>query len=58
MLSHRHPERWADTTKVRVEVDKELERALDALEGVMTPDAYVNLIDSLAAISSSSSEAS
>lgn len=48
MLERRHPERWANTRRIKVEVEKELDKALEFLEAKMSPDAYTELLAGLA----------
>lgn len=48
MLSHRHPERWADTHKVQVEVERELAKCLDLLNEHLPAEVFNKVIDILA----------
>lgn len=48
MLERRHPERWANTQKVQVEVRKELSQALDKLEESLPPELYDRVLAVLA----------
>ena len=48
ILERRHPDRWANTQRVKLEVEKELRKTLDFLESHMTADAYAELLNGLA----------
>ena len=50
MLERRHPERWANTHRVQLEVQKKLEATLVALESVMPTTAYNELLTALASL--------
>lgn len=50
LLERRFSDRWASTQKVKIEVEKELEKTLAALEGKMPPDIYAQLLEALAAL--------
>lgn len=48
MLERRHPERWANTQRIQVEVQKELERTLDQLEKQLPPALFDQVLNALA----------
>lgn len=54
ILERRHPDRWANTQRVKLEVEKEIRGVLDALEAKMSPAAYDELVNALASMGSDS----
>ncbi|MBA2749646.1 MAG: hypothetical protein H0U45_13150 [Tatlockia sp.] len=48
MLTHRHPDRWADTQRVKVEVEKEINQTLDKLERSLPPEIFVQVLTAIA----------
>ena len=53
MLERRHPERWANTQRVKIEVEKELEKTLTALEAKLPPEVYSQLLETLSTLDES-----
>jgi hypothetical protein len=51
LLARRNPDRWAASHTVRVEVQRGVEHVLDAVREHMSRDAYVELVNAIAAIS-------
>lgn len=47
MLERRHPTRWANSHRVQIEVDKELDKVLDRLENALSPEAFDRVLDIL-----------
>lgn len=56
ILERRHPDRWANTQRVKLEVEKEIRGVLDALEAKMSPTAYDELVNALASMGDDSAE--
>ena len=54
-LERKYPERWGNTQKVRVEVEKELEKTLTALEAKLSPEVYSQLLETLSTLDESES---
>jgi transposase len=48
MLERRHPDRWASTQRVKLEVEKEMEKTLDHLERQLPPDIFDQVLAALA----------
>lgn len=46
-LARRYPERWAETHKVAVLVQRELEAALDTLQSKLAPEIYAQVLRAL-----------
>lgn len=47
MLERRHPDRWASTQRIRLEVEKEMEKALDTLESKLPPAIFDQVLAAL-----------
>lgn len=47
MLERRHPERWANTQRIQIEVQKELERTLDQLEKQLPPAIFDQVLSAI-----------
>jgi hypothetical protein len=48
MLERRHPERWANTQRIQIEVQKELERTLDQLEKQLPAGIFDQVLSAIA----------
>lgn len=44
LLSRRFPERWSESSRVRLEVEKQLETTLDALQSKLSPELYAQVL--------------
>jgi transposase len=48
MLSRRYPDRWAETSRIKIEVEKELSQTLDALQSKLPTEIYFQVLQAIA----------
>lgn len=48
ILERRHPERWANTQRIQIEVEKELEKVVDRLEDKLPAEIFEQVLSALA----------
>jgi transposase len=48
MLSRRYPERWSETQRIKVEVEKELSQTLDVLKSKLPTEIYFQVLQAIA----------
>lgn len=58
LLERRHPERWSNTQKIRVEVEKELDATLDKIEQRLPPELFRQVLSAIAGVAIDHSELS
>ena len=47
LLERRHPDRWANSHRIQVEVEKNIEKVLDVAESVLPSDLYYSLLEAI-----------
>lgn len=58
LLERRHPDRWSNTQRVKIEVEKELEQTLTKLQTKLPDEIFSQIIDAIADAEGSEEEAS
>ena len=48
LLTSRYPERWSETQRIKVEVEKQLSSTLDALESKLPPHIFEQVVEIIA----------
>ncbi|MBD2076215.1 hypothetical protein H6F86_20510 [Phormidium sp. FACHB-592] len=56
LLERRHPDRWSNTQRVKIEVEKELEQTLAKLQTKLPEDVFIQIIDAIADAEASEEE--
>jgi transposase len=49
LLSRRFPDRWSESSRVRLEVEKQLQSTLDALESQLPPELFAQVLVAMSA---------